>query len=156
MADSKLHDLLDAIKAEVETVTGLAASNVIVGEIYNLDSRPEADFPCVEIFMLAQTGGGYYEQRKITEEEKFRICLHQYKSTPDRDTGNDMTSLIDLTNDIRVKLFSFHDDASPPCDGFLDVKGEYDIQYFYELVSDNINTSITTFSIRLDTADTEV
>lgn len=158
--DTLVGQLIASIKAAIEDIDTMTAANVIVGEVLNIDTRDNEDsFPCAGIVFLGSDGGEYIDQRNVRISLRFQVQVHTFVADPERNDGDDMIALSNLTSAVIRKLYGFIDDnqaGDPPCDGYLFTEPNYVEDLYYQFFSEFVNTGTIDISFLVDSADTSL
>ena len=150
--------LLTSIQTAIGNIDGIETTNIIVGFDENLESAPDTDFQRVIIVPDENEADDYRSQRDIESSVGFLLSVHlrTAKGTQVRDNGTDMKSMSLYASAVVRALYGFNDlvaAGTPPCDNFLYVNGRYKTTPYYEVFSENVNTSIIEISFRVYSKD---
>jgi len=130
-------EFFEAVKAKLEVSTFVIdVNNVLVGESYDLLGRPDEEFPRLEFQIRNIMGEGYYAQR--LQDESLSISIQGFLRRPTDDlTSAEMDKLIDFSQEVRSKIFSFHNDkitGVPVPKGFIQISGFTEMWSEFEIM----------------------
>ena len=149
-------DILSAIQAKMREIDTVQTDSVIVGSEEGLEQKPADFFPAVEIYVDDDAGIEFDSQRLMTLDYSFTIWAYTFSATPDRLTGADMLVLNNFAAAVIRKIYSFHDDSTPPTPGFLFVNPNYTKKPRYNIFDTGLNTAIIEVSLKVDAQDIEI
>jgi len=157
-SDTVFDDLLSAAKTKFEAIE--TVKSVIIGTFDPVllaqyaEQASSTYFPCIEILTTGFTGEEYISQRDIRGNYAFQFVGHQYAAVKSRIDGDDMKAIEHLGTAMRIAMYSFIDDVSAPCTGFLFANPDYTGMPVYQEYAENINSYILSLSFKCERADT--